>query len=171
MLFDRPALNRMYRYAFTLCGHEASAYDLVQDTVERCLKRPPGPLVSPEAYARRVMRNRFIDQRRRLQNSPEQVYPTADAELLAIDTHCLEEAQITRDQLEKAWSLLDPLVREILHYWAAEDMTAAQIASTLGTRRGAGHTCQARCVMGATRKLRGICEDTVFGHLMASAMI
>ena len=34
------------------------------------------------------------------------------------------------------WSLLDPLEREILYYWAAEDMTAAQIASTLGTRRG-----------------------------------
>ena len=136
MLFDRSALNRLYRYAYTLCGHEASAYDLVQDTVERCLKRPPGPLASPEAYARRVMRNRFIDQRRRLQNSPEQIHPTADVELLAIDTHCLEEAQITRDQLEKVWSLLDPLEREILYYWAAEDMTAAQIASTLGTRRG-----------------------------------
>lgn len=135
MLFDRPALNRLYRYAYALSGEEAAAYDLLQDTVERCLARPPNMLASPEAFARRVMRNRFIDLRRRARASPETA-PPGDIELLAIDTHCLEQLVIAQDQLERIWSQLDPFEREILYYWAVEGMTAAQIATTLGSRRG-----------------------------------
>ena len=43
---------------------------------------------------------------------------------------------ISRDQLEVIWSRLDGCEREILYYWAVEGMTAAQIASTTGSRRG-----------------------------------
>lgn len=136
MLFDRDALNRLYRYAYALCGDEAGAGDLLQDTVERCLQRPPGALACPEAYARRVMRNRHIDLNRRRQASPERANSHADVEMLAIDTHCLEALIVSRDQLQQIWSRLDAFEREILYYWAVEDMTAAQIASTLGTRRG-----------------------------------
>ena len=136
MLFDRATLNRLYRYAYALSGGEAPAYDLLQDTVERCLRRPPGDLACPEAYARRVMRNRFIDLGRRAKASPEQLDEKGDVELLAIDTHCLEQLMITRDQLEHVWTLLDAFEREILYFWAVEGMTAAEIASTLGSRRG-----------------------------------
>jgi len=136
MLFDRDALNRLYRYAYALSGDESSAFDLVQDTVERCLRRPPGPLLCPEAFARRVMRNRFIDLRRRERTRPEQLDADGEVELLAIDTRCLEDVVISHDELDRLWSLLDPLEREILYYWAVEDMTAAQIATTLDSRRG-----------------------------------
>ncbi len=136
MLFDRDALNRLFRYAYTLSGNEAAAADLLQDTVERCLQRPPRPLACPEAYAHRVMRNRYIDLVRRREASPERDDVSAEAELLAIDTHCLEELIISRDELEQVWARLDAFEREILYYWAVEDMTAAQIASTLGSRRG-----------------------------------
>ncbi len=136
MLFDRSTLSRLYRYAYALSGDETAAYDLVQDTVERCLKRPPGPLLCPEAFARRVMRNRFIDLARRERVQPERLDADGEVELLAIDTRCFEDILISRDQLERLWSLLDPLEREILYYWAVEDMTAAQIATTLDSRRG-----------------------------------
>jgi RNA polymerase sigma-70 factor (ECF subfamily) len=136
MLFDRDMLNRLYRYAYTLSGDEPGAGDLLQDTVERCLQRPPGALACPEAYARRVMRNRYIDIARRRKASPETDTVQADAELLAIDTQCLESLTVSRDMLQQAWSRLDAFEREILYYWAVEDMTAAQIASTLGSRRG-----------------------------------
>ncbi len=136
MLFDRDALNRLFRYAYALSGNEASAADLLQDTVERCLQRPPRPLACPEAYAHRVMRNRYIDLVRRRAASPECDDADGDAELLAIDTHCLEELIVSRDELQQVWSRLDAFEREILYYWAVEDMTAAQIASTLGSRRG-----------------------------------
>lgn len=136
MLFDRATLNRLYRYAYTLSGEEAPAYDLLQDTVERCLKRPPGELACPEAFARRVMRNRFIDINRRAMASPERLDAQGDVELLAIDTHCLEHLVITRDRLEHAWALLDTFEREILYFWAVEGLTAAEIAAVLGSRRG-----------------------------------
>ena len=136
MSFDHSALNRLYRFAYTLTGDEPSAYDLLQDTVERCLRRPPGPLACPEAYARQVMRNRFIDQVRRRQRSPECNEHDGNVELLAIDTHCLEQCAISRNQLEVVWARLDAREREILYYWAVEGMTAAQIATTMGSRRG-----------------------------------
>ena len=136
MLFDRDALNRLFRYAYTLSGDESSAADLLQDTVERCLQHPPGPLASPEAYAHRVMRNRYIDLARRKKICPERDALDGDAELLAIDTHCLEQLIISRDELQKVWSRLDAFEREILYYWVVEEMSAKQIASTLGSRRG-----------------------------------
>lgn len=136
MLFDRATLNRLYRYAYALCAEEAPSYDLLQDTVERCLRRPPGELACPEAFARRVMRNRYIDLTRRAKASPEQLDPQGDVEMMAIDTHCLEQLMITRDHLEHVWSLLDAFEREILYFWAVEGMTAAEIASALGSRRG-----------------------------------
>lgn len=136
MSFDRDALNRLYRYAYALSGDEAGAADLLQDTVERCLQRPPGALACPEAYAHRVMRNRYIDLTRRCKASPEQVDERNDAQMMAIDTHCLERLIVSRDELQQVWSRLDAFEREILYYWAVEDMTAAQIASTLGSRRG-----------------------------------
>lgn len=83
ILFDRDALNRLFRYAYALSGNEASV-----------------------------------------------------ADLLAIDTHCLEELIVSRDELQQVWSRLYAFEREILYYRAVEDMTAAQIASTLGSRRG-----------------------------------
>ena len=136
MVFAADALNRLYRYAYALCGEEAAAFDLVQDTVERCLRRPPSPLANPEAFARRVMRNRYVDLLRHANGSPEQLTASGDVELLAIDTHCLEQLIVSRDQLEQAWTRLDGFEREILYLWAVEGMTAAQIATTIGSRRG-----------------------------------
>lgn len=135
-VFEREALNRLYRYAYTLCADEAAAYDLLQDTVERCLRQPPGEMVCPEAYARRVMRNRFIDIGRRTRSAPEQSSLDGESEMLAIDTHCLESLVVTEDLVRRAWGLMDPFEREILYYWAVEGLTAAEIAVHLQTRRG-----------------------------------
>lgn len=136
-LFERDSLQRLFRYAYALAGEEHAAADLLQDTVERCLKRPPGALANPEAYARRIMRNRYIDIVRRRKLSPERpLLDDGEADMLAIDTHCLEQLIISTDQLTQVWARLDAFEREILYYWAVEDMTAAQIASTLGSRRG-----------------------------------
>ncbi len=157
MTFDREALNRLYRFAYTLCGDETSAYDLLQDTVERCLAHPPGALVSPEAFARRVMRNRHIDLYRRRQAAPEDLHNDGDVELIAIDVHCLEELIVSRDTLQRIWSLLEPMDREILYYWAVEDMTAAQIASLLGSRRGT--------ILSRIHRLRNRLRDEVDGPI------
>lgn len=136
VLFDRPALNRLYRYAYTLCGDEAPAYDLLQDTVERCLRQPPGEMTCPEAYARRVMRNRFIDICRRAHSAPDQPSIDGETEMLAIDTHCLESLVVAEDLVSRAWGLMDPFEREILYLWAVDGLTAAEIAVQLQTRRG-----------------------------------
>jgi RNA polymerase sigma-70 factor (ECF subfamily) len=136
MQLDRDTLNRLFRYAYALSGNQNGAADLLQDTVERYLQRPPGPLACPEAYARRVMRNRHIDLVRRSAARPESTGGPDDVEMLAIDTHCLEDMIVSRDELQHVWARLDTFEREILYYWAVEDMTAAQIASTLGSRRG-----------------------------------
>lgn len=136
MTFDHAMLNRLYRYAYVLTGEEAGAYDLLQDTVERCLRKPPTEAASPESYARRVMRNRFIDLLRRRRISPEVEADAGDIETLAIDTRCLDELMVSRQQLELVWSQLQGIEREILYLWAIDGMTASEIAAATGSRRG-----------------------------------
>lgn len=136
MAFDRPALDRLFRYAFTLCGDEQASFDLLQDTLQRCLEKPANALTCPEAFARRVMRNRFIDLHRRDSASPLQAAPDSDIELIAIDTHSLEDVIMSRDELEKVWEQLQPIDREILYYWAIEELSASEIAVQMGSRRG-----------------------------------
>ena len=136
MLFDRDALNRLFRYAYTLTGDEPSAYDLLQDTVERCLRRRTGSMDRPEAYAKRVMRNLYIDLQRRSARSPVSSGLEAIAEPVDMLAKGLEHMAIAQDQLECIWGMLDAFEREILYLWALEGMNAEQIASELDSRRG-----------------------------------
>ena len=137
MMFDRDRLNRLYRYAFTLTCDESEAFDLVQDTVERCLKNPPHSTHALDAWARRILRNRFIDIKRR--QSVVEELPASEAidtELVAIDVSSLEQVIIDQDQLRRIWAKLQPVEREILYYWAVEEMSAEEIADVMATRRG-----------------------------------
>ncbi|WP_437957060.1 RNA polymerase sigma factor [Sorangium sp. So ce119] len=56
----------LYRRALRLTGNETDAADLVQDTLERAMRRLPSDLSEPDACAwlHATMRNLFFDRRR-----------------------------------------------------------------------------------------------------------
>jgi len=134
-IFDRPVLQRLYRYGCTLCKDQDDAYDLLHYALEKFLQNPASRKHDSDlAYVRTIMRNRFIDEYRRSNRFPEESYD--DNSAVAIDETSLEDIVIAQTDLEIVWELLDPFDREILYYWAVEEMTAQEISSQIGMPRG-----------------------------------
>ena len=134
-IFDRPVLQRLYRYGCTLCKDQDDAYDLLQYALEKYLQhganRKHG---SDVAYVRTIMRNRFIDDYRKSNRFPQESYD--DSSPVAIDETCLEDVVIAQADLEIVWEKLDPFEREIMYYWAIEEMTAGEISRQIDAPRG-----------------------------------
>ena len=132
-MFDRAALDRLFRYSFALTADEADAGDLLQDALERFLKSPVVKL-NPEAYIRTIIKNRFIDRFRQRQRF--RVEPFEETTYVDFDISTLEQTLINENELETVWRILDATEREILFYWALEDMSTSEIAKTMGKPRG-----------------------------------
>jgi len=134
-IFDRPVLQRLFRYGCTLCNNQDDAYDLLQYALEKILQNQSSRQhASDLAYVRAIMRNRFIDEYRRSNRFPEQSYD--DNSTVAMDETSLEDMVIAQVDLEIVWEILDPFEREILYYWAVEEMTAQEISSQIDVPRG-----------------------------------
>ena len=134
--FDRTALNRMYRYCYSLTNNEDAAYDLLQDGLERYLRVRPDAPMAPFSYLRRIVRNRFIDG---LRDRGAQILDNAaeiDPDCVAIGFGSLEGTVIAQQDLERIWDVLDPFERELLHLWALEGYTGKEVAEQLGLPLG-----------------------------------
>lgn len=138
--FDRSELQRLYRYGCALCVNPDDAYDLLQYAIEKYLQKPDSQnnpdnhRHSDMAYVRTIMRNRFIDEYRKSIRFPEESYD--DNSPLALDETSLEDIVIAEIDLEIIWKKLDTFEREILYYWAIEEMTAQEISRQIDTPRG-----------------------------------
>lgn len=133
VIFDRKNLNLLFRYCLALCGERENARDLLHDSIEKYLRNPPDVAQKPEAYIKRIARNHFIDRIRR-----EQVVQTEvieDTDVLASTERALEDMMVDQLTLEKVWQHLTPLEREVIYYWAVEEMSASEIALHTGQSR------------------------------------
>ena len=134
-IFDPPVLQRLYRYGCTLCTNQDDAYDLLQYALEKYLQnRTNRKHGNDMAYVRSIMRNRFIDDYRKSNRFPEESYD--DMSPVAIDESSLEDMVIAQADLEIVWKKLDPFEREIMYYWAIEEMTALEISRQIDAPRG-----------------------------------
>ena len=132
--FNRAELNNLYRYGYALCMNQDDAYDLLQYALEKYLHKPARYNdASDLAYVRTIMRNRFIDERRKSTRFPEEEY---DDLLVVIDETALEDVIVAQLDLEIIWKELNTVEREVLYYWAIEGMTAQEIAKQLEVSRG-----------------------------------
>lgn len=87
------------------------------------------------AYLRRIIRNRFIDDLRRIQNGPAEIVSMADLPENH-DGRDLESMAISADLVEQMFSLLSPDEREILYFWAVEGYSSRQLARHLDIPHG-----------------------------------
>lgn len=109
MRFDRETLNKLYRYGLSLTQDNDAAYDLLQNSIEKFLKKDR-VADNPAAYLRKMMRNQFIDDCRRakiiaFESLTEDAVPdlsTAPLEQTMIDAnqiehifHCLMQASVS----------------------------------------------------------------------------
>ena len=128
-------MQKLYRYGCVLCKDPDQAYDLLQHALEKYLQEENAKNHNhAAAYVRTIMRNRFIDEYRRSKRFHEESYD--DTSTLAINETPLEDIVVAQVDLEIIWQILDPFEREIMYYWAIEEMTAKEISLETGTPRG-----------------------------------
>ena len=89
-MLDREALERLYRYGYSLTRDKHEAYDLLQDALEITLRKAPRDPNAILRYVRTIMRNRFIDQYRREQRHPTLSLDDPDDCPVDIDPRVLE---------------------------------------------------------------------------------
>ena len=133
-MLDQAQLQQLYRYGYALTRDRDAAYDLLQDAVETGLRKAPRNAAATLGYLQRIMRNRFIDQYRH-----DHRYPTVSLDEdapISIDTRVLEDIAIAEQEIDHLMSLLNPLERELLYFWAVEGCTAREIAERTDSPRG-----------------------------------
>ncbi len=125
-----PYRGDLFRYCRNLAGNVWDAEDLVQDTLTRAFGRwgMTIPAVdNPRAYLMRVAANVWIDEIRRRQA------PTVEVEAIATDPDPVE----VREAGQRLLHRLSPQEQAALVMKETFDMTAKEIAATIGTTEGA----------------------------------
>lgn len=135
-MFDRPVLQRLFRYGFSLTHDEDASCDLLQDALEISLRKAPANTDAALRYVRSIMRNRYIDQYRRDQRHPMVSFDASDKQPVFIDPRVLEDIVIAEHEVEDIMSMLEPLERELLFLWAVEGFSAQEIAEQTDSPRG-----------------------------------
>lgn len=133
-MYDRPMLDRLFRYCYTLCDQESDAFDLLQIGVERALSNPPSNPKATYNYTIRIIRNAFIDNLRRKHKHPLEEYDET-IHLIDWDVENLEKLLIDRSELAHIWEALKPIEREILFLWAVEGNSITQVSDHLDKPR------------------------------------
>lgn len=134
---DENALQGLYRYAMALSQNNADAYDLLQSAVEKYWVEitQKGTLIENNtAFVRRIIRNKHIDKLRennRWRSESYEEYATYDISLAT-----LEQSVISEDLLDKLWSELDTIDRDILYHWAVLGLTTDEASASLEIPRG-----------------------------------
>jgi RNA polymerase sigma factor (sigma-70 family) len=126
---------RLYRWALWLTSDENDARDLVQDTLERSLRRLPARL--PQERIRRwllvTLRNRFLDLRRSFDRRARVAWD--DALLSAFPQPTDPEpqwAEIDPAQVWRCVERLNPVLRDVFVLRVRDRLSHAEIAHRLG---------------------------------------
>ena len=136
-ILDKTSLNMLYRYGISLTGNTSDAEDVLQTSIERYLKNCQLPLSDNMALARKIMRNYWFDELRKLnvrQGYVSQVQQ--ENETISMLDESLEDVCISQHDLAKLWGTLNDEQRELLYLHGVLDYTAQEIAQEQGQPRG-----------------------------------
>ena len=147
-----PYIPNLRRYARALIGDREGADDLVQDTLERAVRKfhlwRPGDL---RAWLFSIMHNVFVNQLK----ARKVAY-----EIEIDDSIAAPQSSVTSTDLmdlDRALAALSPDQREVVLLVALEDMTYAEVARALGVPIGTVMSRLSR----AREKLRKLMEGEV----------
>ena len=123
-----PYIPNLRRYARALVGDRDGADDLVQDTLERAVRKfhlwRPGDL---RAWLFSIMHNVFVNQLKARKIAPS---VEIDENMLAAPIPTATSVDVL--DLQRALLCLAPEQREVLLLIALEDMTYADVSTALG---------------------------------------
>src|SRR6202171_6032017 len=123
-----PFIPNLRRYARALVGDRDGADDLVQDTLERAVRKfhlwRPGDL---RAWLFSIMHNVFVNQLK-----SRKIPYSVDLDDMMIAAHIPTVTSVDVLDLQRALLVLAPEQREVVLLVALEDMTYAEVSTSLG---------------------------------------
>ena len=123
-----PFIPNLRRYARALVGDRDGADDLVQDTLERAVRKfhlwRPGDL---RAWLFSIMHNVFVNQLK-----ARKIPYAVDIDDIAIAAHVPTVTSVDVLDLQNALLGLAPEQREVVLLVALEDMTYSEVSTSLG---------------------------------------
>ena len=132
MHFSENELNNFYRYCVALTKNEVDAFDLLQDSLEKLIRRGTG-LRSPKAYMLRIIRNCFLDSVRAEKRVPFGKSPQI---VVPINEQSLEEMTANREEVQTILKDLASDDCELLYLWGVEEYSTQELAELLDCPRG-----------------------------------
>jgi RNA polymerase sigma-70 factor (ECF subfamily) len=152
----REHASALRAFALRLAGNEPDAHDLVQDTMERALRRfhTFTPQTNARAWLFTILHNTFIDRCRRRAAEPRR------QSIDDVDVAATEPAppprwtSITAEQVAEAVAELETEFRVVYEMHAKEGLAYQEIAARLGIPVNTVGTRLAR----ARKKLRALLE-------------
>jgi RNA polymerase sigma-70 factor (ECF subfamily) len=126
-MIKEDELNKLFKYALSLCRQEEQAWDLVHDAVLNSRKYI---LINKEAYLKRMVRNAFYDElKRRARNIDFN-------EELATNQLNIEEEMQNKNEINFLLSKLSSEEREILFLHYVEGYSYKEISKLSGMKVG-----------------------------------
>jgi len=123
-----PFIPNLRRYARALVGDRDGADDLVQDTLERAVRKfhlwRPGDL---RAWLFSIMHNVFVNQLK-----GRKISPSVEIDEAMIAAHIPTVNSVDVLDLERSLLVLAPEQREVVLLVALEDMSYAEVSTALG---------------------------------------
>jgi len=131
-------IPRLRRFALALTGSRADADDLVQDAIERALRRAdqwrPGTRV--DSWVFRIAQNAWIDQVRSRRSRERVVVADPDADAPGIDGRAAMHAALTLDRAIKVLATLPEEQRVVITLVQIEGFSYREAAEILGVPEG-----------------------------------
>jgi RNA polymerase sigma-70 factor, ECF subfamily len=148
-----PYIPNLRRYARALVGDRDGADDLVQDTLERAVRKfhlwKPGDL---RAWLFSIMHNVFVNQLKARKIAPE-----VELDDMQIADHVPAVNSVDVLDLQRGLLALAPEQREVVLLVALEDMTYADVSRALGIPIG---TVMSRLSRGREKLRRAMHGET-----------
>lgn len=136
-MLNKDELNQLYRYALSLSGQEASAYDLLQSAIERYLKVSSQDIDVPIAFIKTTIRNLFYDMQRHHKVVPMLSMNSDDlASIEPMSDDSMDDVLINQQEVKILMSCLNAEESELLYLWAVEEYTVDEIARMYEKPRG-----------------------------------
>lgn len=131
-MFSEKDLNGFFRYCMALVRDEAESYDLLQDSLEKFLRKGSAAK-SSRAYFLQIIRNQFIDRYREASRF-EQVKLSEN--IVSTNEDDLERLMVNKQETELILNSLNSKDREFIYLWAVEGYTISELAKFLKRPRG-----------------------------------
>lgn len=169
----RPHLDRLYRFAYRLCGVKHEAEDLFQDVLTKVYGRLDdlADVAEPAAWMCRVMYNHFIDNRRRysrqrLVTVSEASLPEQSVEAMAGDLDPVADAERVDNimKLDNALARLSDDHRLVVMLHDCEGYKLSEIQEITGDPIG---TLKSRLHRARARLREFLAEDGTFSGARA----